>query len=184
MTYAVPGAQLALQAPAPLAGHLRRFLIVLIALALAVTLVAIEAPAATQAHSSGRTDAQRVVAIAMGRIGARFQMGAEGPRRFDCSGLIYSVYKQAGLLKKVGGSRKLARGYYQWFKQRGLASRKNPKVGDLVVFSHGGRIDHSGIYIGNGRMVSALINPWGVKRTTVKGIRARLVAYLHVNIQR
>ncbi len=184
MTYAVPGAQIARLPSSPWTGQLRRLALVLIALALAVTLVAIEAPAAAQARASGRTEAQQIVNITMSRLGARFQMGAEGPRRFDCSGLIYSVYKQAGLLSRVGGQRKLAAGYYHWFKQRGLASRNNPRVGDLVIWTHKGRISHSGIFVGNGRVISALINPWGVKRTHINTIHAKFLAFLHVRLAR
>ena len=100
-------------------------------------------------------------------------------RYFDCSGLIYRVYAQAGLLAKIGGNRSAA-GYYYWFKQRGLANRHNPRVGDLVVWTHNGSVSHSGIYVGGGRVISALINPWGVKKTHVNTIHARFLAYLHV----
>src|SRR5687767_12120015 len=115
-----------------------------------------------QKSRTGRADARRVVAFARRHLGARFRLGTEGPRYFDCSGLVYRVYAQAGLLGKIGGSRRLAAGYYWWFKQRGLASRGNPKVGDLVVWTEHGRISHMGIYVGGGRVISALINPWGV----------------------
>lgn len=185
MTYAVQGAQIARLPSTPWAGQLRRLALVLIALALAVTLVALEAPAPTQARGSGRTEAQRIVSIASSHIGARFRMGAEGPRVFDCSGLIYSVYKDAGLLSRVGGQRRLAAGYYHWFKERGLASRGNPRVGDLIIWTNNNRhITHSGIYVGNGLAVSALINPWGVKRTHINTIHARFLAYLHVRLER
>ncbi len=185
MTYAVQGAQIALLPSSRWTGQLRRLALMLIALALAVTLVALEAPAPTQASGSGRTEAQRIVSIAMHHIGARFQMGAEGPRQFDCSGLIYSVYKEAGLLSRIGGQRRLAAGYYHWFKDRGLASRGNPKVGDLIIWTdNNGHIKHSGIYVGTGHAVSALINPWGVKRTHINTIHARFLAFLHVRLER
>jgi cell wall-associated NlpC family hydrolase len=111
-------------------------------------------------------------------------MGATGMREFDCSGLIYRVYQQAGLLKKVGGGRMTAAGYYRWFKQRGQANRSNPQVGDLAIWTQKGKIVHSGIYVGNGRVISALINPWGVKKTGVHSVGARLLAYLHVRLDR
>jgi cell wall-associated NlpC family hydrolase len=165
-------------------GQFRRLAVALIAIALALTLVAIEAPAATEAHASGRTEAQQIVAIAKSHLGAKFRMGATGMRYFDCSGFIYRVYAQAGLLNRVGGERRLAAGYYHWFHQRGLASRSNPKVGDLIIWTHNGRISHSGIYIGNGRAISALINPWGVKITHINTIHAHFFAFLHVRLQR
>jgi cell wall-associated NlpC family hydrolase len=129
----------------------------------------------TASSSQGRLIAR----IASRHIGARFQIGATGPRYFDCSGLIYRVYSQAGLLDKIGGNRSAA-GYYYWFKQRGLANRHSPHVGDLVIWTHNGQISHSGIYVGGGRVISALINPWGVKKTHINTIHAKFLAYLHV----
>jgi cell wall-associated NlpC family hydrolase len=151
---------------------------------MALTFVAIEAPAATQAYSGSGTQAQRIVRLARSHLGARFRLGTEGPRSFDCSGLIYRVYKQAGLLNRVGGHRRLAAGYYHYFKHRGLASRHNGRVGDLVIWTHNGRITHSGIYIGHGQVISALINPWGVKRTSLHGVRSHFLAFLHVRLTR
>jgi cell wall-associated NlpC family hydrolase len=101
---------------------------------------------------------------------------------FDCSGLVYRVYQQAGLLRKIGGKRMLAASYYRWFKQRGLVSRSNPQVGDVVWWTHHGRISHTGLYVGGGKVISALINPWGVKRTSLRGIRVKFLAFGHVRL--
>jgi cell wall-associated NlpC family hydrolase len=168
----------------------RRMGLIFLAALLALSMLAIEAPSDalgrdTSAGRYGRTEAQRIVHFARTHLGKRFRLGTEGPRYFDCSGLVYRVYKQAGLLNRVGGSRKLAAGYYQWFKRRGLASRRNPRVGDIVIWREHGRISHTGIYVGSGRVISALVNPWGVTRTRVNSLRgARLYAYLHVRIDR
>jgi cell wall-associated NlpC family hydrolase len=159
----------------------RQIRLALLAGLLALTAIAVELPAPTAAHSS---EAARIVAIARSHIGARFRLGATGPRYFDCSGLIYRVYKQAGLLNRIGGARRLAAGYYHWFHNRGLASRHNPRVGDLVIWTEHGRIAHSGIYVGSGHVISALINPWGVKRTHIGTLHARFFAFLHVRLTR
>lgn len=160
----------------------RSFRLSLLAGLLALTMIAIEMPAATQAHSY--TEATRIVKLAASHIGARFRMGTEGPRTFDCSGLIYYVFKQAGLLNRIGGRRLTAAGYYHWFARRGLASRHNPRVGDLVIWTERGRIAHSGIYVGAGHVISALINPWGVSRTHINTIHAKFFAFLHVRLTR
>ena len=166
----------------------RPFRLTVLAGLLAMATMATQVPAATQATTNtagtNRTEAQRIVAIARSHIGARFRLGTEGPRTFDCSGLIYRVYKQAGLLSRVGGARRLAAGYYSYFKHRGQASRSNGKVGDLVIWTKHGHITHSGIYIGNGQVISALVNPWGVKRTSLHGVRSHFLAFLHVNLSR
>lgn len=162
-----------------LPGHFRRLLIALIAIALALTMIAIETPGATQARA---TDAARVVFYARSHIGARFRIGTEGPRYFDCSGLVYRVYKEAGVLTKIGGSRMRAATYYRWFRVRGLLSRSNPRVGDLIWWTKRGHIAHIGLFIGSGQAISALVNPYGVKRHSVGGIRVRFLAYGHSRI--
>lgn len=151
---------------------------------LALSVMAIEMPAAPHANAYSVTEAARIVRYAASHIGARFRLGAEGPRVFDCSGLIYYVYRQAGVLNRIGGTRRTAAGYYRWFKQRGLASRSNGRVGDLVIWTENGRIAHSGIYVGDGHVISALINPWGVSRTHINTIHARFLAFLHVRLTR
>jgi cell wall-associated NlpC family hydrolase len=156
---------------------------------LALSVLAVNLPVASAGQKTPdkhthRTEAQRIVAFARSHLGARFALGSEGPRRFDCSGLIYRVYKQAGLLSRIGGQRRLAAGYYYYFKHRGKASRSNGQVGDLVIWTKHGHITHSGIYIGHGQVISALINPWGVKRTSLHGVRSHFLAFLHVNLQR
>jgi cell wall-associated NlpC family hydrolase len=164
-------------------GQLRRLMLVFMAAAVAVALIITVAPKAT--HASTRlTQAERVVMIARSHLGAHFRLGTEGMRYFDCSGLVYRVYQQANLLKKVGGSRKLAAGYYHWFKQRGLLGRSNPKPGDLIWYTKKGHIEHIGLYIGHGKAISALINPWGVMKHSVNGVRTRFLTYGHVRLER
>ena len=165
----------------------RRLRLIILAGALAFSLVAIEAPAVSADNGRyGRTEAGRIVRNARGHLGRRFQIGSEGPRKFDCSGLVYRVYKESGLLRRVGGSRRLAAGYYRYFKQRGKADKRNPPVGDLVVWrkKRERRVSHIGIYAGRGRVISALINPWGVSRHSMRLRGTRVVAFLHVNLDR
>jgi cell wall-associated NlpC family hydrolase len=166
-----------------LSGISRPFRLTFLAAMLAITAIAVEMPAATQAHGGryGHSDAQRIVRLLRSHIGAKFQLGANGPRRFDCSGLVYNVYKHAGLASRIGGQHTAA-GYYYWFKKHHAVSRHNPKVGDIVVWKEKGKIAHSGIYVGHGHVISALINPWGVKRTHINTIHARFFAFLHVRI--
>ena len=183
MPNAVSGAHVAsLNTGALSTTHLRQLLIALIALTIALAMVAIEAPVAVEARASGKSDAQRLVKYAKSHLGKRFRIGSEGPRYFDCSGLVYRVYKQAGLIRKIGGGRMLAASYYRWFRRRGLVSRSKPQVGDLIWWTKRGRIAHMGLYIGGGRAISALVNPWGVKKHTVRGIRVKFLGYGHVRL--
>src|SRR5215217_4924697 len=166
LPYLVQGAAIAPAATASTSSQsFRRIIILLTALALAVTLIAIESPSATFGanRNNGRmSESQRVLRYARSHLGARFRIGTEGGRYFDCSGLVYRVYSQAHLLRKIGGSRKLAAGYYRWFRSRGLVGRSHPRPGDLVWWTKHGQIEHMGIYVGGGRAISALTT--GVKR--------------------
>lgn len=187
MPYLVQGAAIA---PAPTtitSSHsFRRLIILLTALALAVTLIALESPSATFGasgnHRSRMSEAQRVIRYAKTHLGARFRIGTEGHRYFDCSGLVYRVYAQAHLLRKIGGSRKLAAGYYRWFKSRGLVGRSNPRPGDLIWWTKHGRIEHMGIYVGGGRAISALTT--GVRRHRLRTINVKFKAFGHVRLSR
>lgn len=181
MPYLVQGAALVPTTTGVLSsGQLRRLLIAFIAIALAITMIAVEAPIATEARAS---DADRVMAFARSHIGARFRLGSTGMRYFDCSGLVFCVYSQAGLVRKIGGTRKRAAQYYHWFRKRGLVSRGNPQVGDLVWWTKRGRIVHVGMYAGGNRAISALINPYGVSRHRVN-LRIRLLGFGHTRLSR
>ena len=182
MPYLVQGVALAPTTTVFSTGHIRRLFVLITAVSLAITMIAIAAPEATHAAAPRRSDAQRVVAIARHHVGARFRIGTTGMRYFDCSGLVYRVYQQAHLLNKIGGSRKKAAGYYHWFKRRGLVSRANPRPGDLVWWTHRGRIVHMGLWIGGGRALSALTT--GVKTHSLRGISVRFLAFGHVRLNR
>ena len=153
--------------------------LLLMALALVATL-ATAAPVAASADV--QTEAERVLAIASEQLGDRWAFAATGPTEFDCSGFVFYSFKEAGLRDRIGNKRRTVRGYYRWFNRRGLASKTNPRPGDLVVW---GRNKHIGIYIGDGKAISALVNPYGVKIHAVKGyLNVRFKAYLHVNLER
>ncbi len=151
-----------------------------LATALALVLVTSGLPVAPVRAANSQAD--NVVEAALAYLGAPYVWGAEGPNTFDCSGLVYRVYVQAGLLRKIGGSRMRAATYYSWFRKRGLVSRGNPQVGDLIWWTKNGRIVHTGLYSGGGQTISALINPWGVSRTSVTGIHVRFFAFGHVQL--
>jgi cell wall-associated NlpC family hydrolase len=133
--------------------------------------------AATSAQSQTNQRA-RIVRIAESYLGAQYRFGAEGTEYVDCSGLVWRVYKEAGLEAKIGGARMGAKSYYYWFKRRGLASRSNPKPGDLVIWRKG---KHIGIYVGNGYAISALNTKMDVRKHKVNWLGG-FTAYLHVQL--
>jgi cell wall-associated NlpC family hydrolase len=138
------------------------------------------APGATTTASAAepKTEAQQIIAIARKQIGDPWRHSASGPGAFDCSGLVTYAYRKAGDIKAIGGGKyRSARALYRYFKARGLADRKNPKPGDLVIW---GRGTHVGIYIGGGKAISTLTS--GVRIHRIHAVRASFTAYLHTGM--
>jgi cell wall-associated NlpC family hydrolase len=117
--------------------------VVVAALALAVPAQSLAAGAVTT------TPAQRATAVqvALSRVGFRYAVGATGPRRFDCSGLVLFAYRRAQ--HPLAG-----RTSYDFFAQGAPVIRRGLRPGDLVWTWDRTR-GHVGIYIGGGRYVHA-----------------------------
>lgn len=76
----------------------------------------------------------------------RLANGIETIRAFDCSGFVYYVYSQCGLMS----TRMSAASYYSRCAKTDKASLH---AGDLVFHHNGNKVSHVGIYIGNGRVI-------------------------------
>ena len=136
------------------------------------------APVTPAAAATPTTEAQQIIQIAKAQVGDPWRYGATGPSAFDCSGLVIYAFKAAGDGAAIGnGNYRSARSLYDWFRARGLASRTNPKPGDLVVWGSG---SHIGIYIGSGMAVSTLTS--GVRVHGVTAVTASFTAYLHTGM--
>lgn len=132
--------------------------------------------AAPVAANSGASQADRVVAAASRHLGARYVWGSTGPRGFDCSGLVYRAFAEAHLAKRIGGFN-TAHGYYQTFRRRHKESRSHGERGDIVVYNNGG---HVGIYLGHGKVISALLS--GVKVHPIQGIDIGFTTFIHLGL--
>ena len=89
----------------------------------------------------------KIVKLAKAQVGDSYRAGRTGPDAFDCSGLTSYVYKHAAGIDLPRVS------YSQWRKVKRVRYRDS-QPGDLVFYFRGGA-HHVGIYIGNGKMVSA-----------------------------
>lgn len=124
------------------------------------------------------SEAHQIIRIARTTLGRPWRYGANGPRAFDCSGMVIYAFKHAGDGRAVANGRlRSARALYRWYKARGLASRSNPKIGDLVIWGGG---THVGIYVGGGKAISTLTR--GVKIHRVRAVTASFTAYLHTGM--
>jgi cell wall-associated NlpC family hydrolase len=83
---------------------------------------------------------RKAARVATHQVGDRYQYGAAGPRRFDCSGLVYFSSRRAGLSGVPRTSRDQAR------HTRKIAKR-DLRRGDLMFFHDGGDVYHVGIFL-------------------------------------
>lgn len=90
-----------------------------------------------------------VISTAKSLIGTPYVWGGESLQEggFDCSGFTQYVFKQAGYSLNRISLEQANQGLY--------VSYSNIQPGDLVFFSFNqdGKVDHVGIYIGNGQMI-------------------------------
>ena len=106
--------------------------------------VATEAPAAPAA-SSGNASRDAIVATAMSGLGGSYVWGGKSYGAWDCSGFTSWVFAQHGIKLTA----------FTYAMKNELRPTSNPQPGD-IVFQNG--YSHVGIYLGNGKMISAL-NP-------------------------
>ncbi|MFI5835164.1 NlpC/P60 family protein [Micromonospora sp. NPDC051300] len=93
------------------------------------------------------------VRYALAQLGDPYLWAAEGPDRFDCSGLMLASYQAAG----YRGLPRVSRDQYAATRQRAV-SPNALLPGDLLFFASNQSwtsIHHVAMYIGNGKMVEA-----------------------------
>lgn len=93
------------------------------------------------------TTGERAVHIALRQVGVPYQYGGQSPSGFDCSGLVHYSYSQAGVA--------VARTTGQLWSSTTPVAREDIRKGDLLFFSINGKMQHVGLYIGNGQFVHA-----------------------------
>ncbi|MDQ6641071.1 MAG: C40 family peptidase [Actinomycetota bacterium] len=105
----------------------------------------------------------RAARIAANQRGDRYQWGAEGPNRFDCSGLIYYAYRKAGFRHMP----RTAQAQYRFVRH---VRKSQLRRGDLLFFFSHGHVYHVGVFLfwRNGRRVFVHApNPGGRVRLAV-----------------
>jgi hypothetical protein len=102
----------------------------------------------------------RAIASARAQIGKPYKWGAVGPDSFDCSGLMWFAWKQAG----VSFARLTAN---ELFNRLRRVSRADLQPGDMVFFGTAGNLHHVGLYVGNGQMVHAPNSKSTVKESPI-----------------
>ena len=95
---------------------------------------------------------QSLLRRAMTLLGTPYRWGGTSPDSgFDCSGLVGYVFRTALGIELPRVSREMAHdGAAELINDRNALA-----AGDLVFFGRKGRVDHVGIYVGEGRFLHA-----------------------------
>ena len=119
-------------------------------------------------------EAQRAVAVAFAKkqVLARkpYIWGSEGPNSFDCSGLVYSAFKSAGL--GWPNWDRLNSALYAGYTKHVSLNELVP--GDLLFYSYKGTISsihHMSIYAGNGMMWEANSKDKGLLYSNIYSVK-------------
>ena len=100
--------------------------------------------------SGGSTSAgEAIVAKAKEYLGVPYVYGGTSPSGFDCSGLVYYVYKQLGYSVYRTASAQYSNGH--------SVERSELQPGDIIIFYNSGMsaIGHAGLYIGDNQFIHA-----------------------------
>jgi cell wall-associated NlpC family hydrolase len=93
---------------------------------------------------------QSVLQKALALLGTPYRWGGTDPNKgFDCSGLVGYVFRNALGIELPRVSRDMAK------NGELVTDRAKLLAGDLVFFGRKGRVNHVGIYLGDGRFVHA-----------------------------
>lgn len=154
-----------------------------LALLLAGALAPVQArqPDADEMAGPEGREAERIEAVigaAESYLGLPYRLGREGPDIFDCSGLVFRVFADTGQVNRIGSRRMRAANYMRWFggQERYVEDVSLAERGDLVIYDAG---SHIGIYVGRGRVISALVS--GVTLHRIDGITLDVSGILKVD---
>ena len=107
-------------------------------------------PSAARAMGArARARIDSAVAMARAQLDARYRLGGESPKGFDCSGLVRYVMSALDV-RLPRTAREQAR-----IGTAVPTDTAQLRPGDLLLFGRKGLVTHIGIYVGEGRMVHA-----------------------------
>ncbi len=113
--------------------------------------VGIAAPVADAPAPKGESRIQRMINRGLALLGTPYRWGGTTPEHgFDCSGLVGYVYRSTLGIELPRISRDMAN------VGELIRDRNDLRQGDLVFFSRrGSRVDHVGLYLGEGKFLHA-----------------------------
>lgn len=99
------------------------------------------------ANRNGSSSAQRAASIAEQQVGVPYRYGGANTEGFDCSGLVYFAYSNAGT--------QVARTTAGLWGTLQPVQKSKLQAGDILFFDIDGKMSHVGMYLGQGKFVHA-----------------------------
>lgn len=121
--------------------------------------------APAQAHTRDAVTKQRrhIKERVRSQVGSRYSYGGSSPGAFDCSGLTRWTFGDHGANLPHSSMDQFELGKRDGYRR--IWKRRNVRRGDLVFHkTTSARVGHVGVYIGNGKFISA---------TSSEGVRVR-----------
>ncbi|MEI6133065.1 MAG: SH3 domain-containing C40 family peptidase [Bacillota bacterium] len=98
--------------------------------------------------TGSQSQGEDVIDFAKTLLGIRYVYGSESPSGgFDCSGLVYYVYRHFGY--------SMNRTAHEFVSNGVKVSKSDLQAGDIILFRKGGRIFHAALYIGGDKIIQA-----------------------------
>lgn len=117
---------------------------------------------------------QKLLSAINTRIGIPYHYGSSGPRSYDCSGLVWSVFNEAGFYFDRSSARNL------WANSVPVDGDEKYKFGTLVFFN---RLGHIGIVVDENTFYHASSSK-GVTKSKFEGYwQKRIVGYRRISIE-
>ena len=130
--------------------------------ALMLTLAIVISAFSFSALGAANVKGSEVAEFARQFEGCAYQSFCKGPDRFDCSGLVYYVLKNFGITFGAGTSEYNTPEKAKAFGEI-IENMDDAKAGDIVIWN-----SHTGVYLGEGRCISAMNAKKGVIITEVE----------------
>lgn len=118
---------------------------------LLITIFSVNIYAQELTKAQAKEAREKFVAAAKQYVGCPYELGAVGPDKFDCSGLIYHVARTSVGVQLP----RTAKAIYNYARR---VPDEDREIGDLLFFktTTSGNISHVGIFIGNNQFISAI----------------------------
>ena len=121
------------------------------------------APAYADTHDAISKQRRHIKDRAHSQVGSRYSYGGSSPGAFDCSGLTRWTFDDHGANLPHSSMEQFELGKRDGYRR--IWKRRNLRRGDLVFHkTTSARVGHVGVYIGNGKFISA---------TSSEGVRVR-----------